>query len=82
MLERKEENVRDYFGDVDMVWVFKLDRHLLLRQKFIKLSLMSVLIKKIRILTYLFLLLKSFLLLDGMWWNKNGLNIEHTSQLR
>ena len=46
MVERKEENVRDYFGDVDMVWVFKLDRHLLLRQKFIKLSLMRVLIKK------------------------------------
>ena len=55
MVERKEENVRDYFGDM-----------------------------KIRILTYLFLLLKSLLLSwwDGMEWNKNGLNIEHTSQLR
>ena len=62
MVERKEENVRDYFGDVDMVRVLKPDRLLLFSQKFIKLSLMRVLIKKIRILTYLFLLLKSLLL--------------------
>ena len=61
MVERKEENVRDYFGDVDMVRVLKPDRHLF-SQKFIKLSLMRVLIKKIRILTYLILLLKSLLL--------------------
>ena len=62
MVERKEENVRDYFGDVDMVRVLKPDRLLLFSQKFIKLSLMRVLIKKIRILTYLILLLKSLLL--------------------
>ena len=62
MVERKEENVRDYFGDVDMVRVLKPDRLLLFSQKFIKLSLMRVLIKKIRILTYLSLLLKSLLL--------------------
>ena len=61
-VKRKEENVRDYFGEVGMVKVFKSDRHLLLRQKFIKLSLIRVLIKKIRILTYLLLLLKSLLL--------------------
>ena len=58
MVKRKEENVRDYFGDVDMVQVLKPDRLLL----FIKLSLMRVLIKKIRIFTYLLLLLKSLLL--------------------
>ena len=62
MVERKEENVRDYFGDVDMVRVLKPDRLLLFSQKFIELSLMRVLIKKIRILTYLILLLKSLLL--------------------
>ena len=62
MVERKEENVRDYFGDVDMVRVLKPDRLLLFSQKFIKLSLMRVLITKIRILTYLILLLKSLLL--------------------
>ena len=54
--------MRDYFGEVGMVKVFKSDRHLPLRRKFIKLSLIRVLIKKIRILTYLLLLLKSLLL--------------------
>ena len=62
MVERKEENVRDYFGDVDMVRVLEPDRLLLFSQKFIKLSLMRVLITKIRILTCLILLLKSLLL--------------------